>query len=450
MSPDGEHVAYVGFTTAGYDIWLMALDPEQWLPVMPPVPDHPPTRGGMPEEGDEGAPTTVDAKRYVAGKTFFPRAIFPTAFDVQSAGFGTELGVELGVFDVLGFHQLTARFAYLLAQKEPVGSVTYVFDRLFPTFIFSASRGFFLRNGFTRYDYDYDGLSGGSDTGYVVNGYRESIVAADGAIRLPVYRHPRYTVSTGARYRFSHIVNLDAKEGDIDPNAPISNLPEVGDIAQVDLDIAFDSREGVRFGYSREQGTRVAATLSIVDQALGGDYGDLRVQASGEQAFKMPWRGHQVLALRLSGGASAGGIERRGAFFLGGWPSEQDVFRSLLARTPLSTARILRGYRAGQFGGRYFFVGNVEYRMPLADVDRGLGTLPMFLRRVVLIPYSDVGRAWTDPLKFEDVAWSIGASLVFQFRVGYLEDIELFLDYAHGFHDDSGLNTFRAVVARSF
>ena len=57
-------------------------------------------------------------------------------------------------------------------------------------------------------------------------------------------------------------------------------------------------------------------------------------------------------------------------------------FRSLLARTPFSQTRLLRGYRSGQFGGRYFFVSNMEYRIPLADTDRGLGTLPMFMRRI--------------------------------------------------------------------
>ncbi len=450
VSPDGEYVAYVGYGANGYDIWVMDFDPDKWLPVMPPVTDLPPAHSTNPQRGG-ASPTTLDAKRYRAIKTFFPRAIFPTAFDVQSSGFGTELGIELGITDVLGFHTLIGRFAYLLAPfNQPVGSAAYVLDRLFPTFILGLSRGFALRNGFTRYEYDYDVLPQGSDTGYLVTGYRESIVTVDGTVRVPVYRHSRYSVNAQARYRFTHIVNLDAEAGSIDPNAPISRLPEVGDIAQVDLNLGYDSQEGARFGYGSQQGNRLSVGLTIIDEALGGDFGDLQVRVDGEQNFKMPWRGHQVLALRASGGASAGGIRRRGAFFVGGYPEEQDVFRSLLARTPFGTGGILRGYRRGQFGGRYFFVGNMEYRIPLADVDRGLGTLPMFLRRVVLIPHSDVGSAWTAPIQFSDLHWSAGGALVFSFRMGYLENIELFLDYAHGFDDETGLNVFRAIVARSF
>ena len=36
------------------------------------------------------------------------------------------------------------------------------------------------------------------------------------------------------------------------------------------------------------------------------------------------------------------------------------------------------------------------------------------------------------------------------FKLGYLDGIDLFLQYAHGFDEKFGLDTFRAMVARSF
>ncbi len=221
-------------------------------------------------------------------------------------------------------------------------------------------------------------------------------------------------------------------------------------MAQVNLDLVYDSQYGAKFGYGAVAGTRAAIGIAVLDRALGGDYGDIQGRVTLEQNVQMPWRGHQVLALRASGGASAGGLRRRGAFFVGGLPEEQDVFRSLLARTPVSTAGVIRGYRRGQFGGRYFFVTNAEYRIPVADVDRGLGTLPALLRRVALVPYVDAGMAWTRPLTFKDVAWGVGTSLVFTFRLGYLESVSLFFDYAHGFQDETGLDVLRLLVARNF
>ena len=48
------------------------------------------------------------------------------------------------------------------------------------------------------------------------------------------------------------------------------------------------------------------------------------------------------------------------------------------------------------------------------------------------------------------VAGSVGASLIFSFRVGYGERVDLFFQYARGLDADIGLDTFRVMVARSF
>ena len=447
VSPTGDAVAYVGFTSEGYDLWLLPFDPDLWLPALP-------AGDVVPAPHDERPARNITrrARRYRPGRTMYPRTLFPTALDVQASSFATEVGLELGVSDVLGFHSLLGRFAYLMPPfNQPVGSLQYTFNRLLPVFSLGVSRGFAVRNGFTRYVYDYDQLVSQEDGGsYELSGYREVIWSANGSMNVPVIRDARYNVSAAVGYRFTNYRNLDEGAGNGDPNAPLPRLPETGNVAQVNLDLVYDSQYGAKFGYGAVAGTRVAVGVAVLDPALGGDYGDIQGRASVEQNVQMPWRGHQVLALRASGGASAGGLRRRGAFFVGGLPEEQDVFRSLLARTPVSTAGVIRGYRRGQFGGRYFFVTNAEYRIPVADVDRGLGTLPAMLRRVTLIPYVDAGMAWTNPLTFKDVAWGLGTSLVFTFRLGYLESVSLFFDYAHGFQDETGLDVFRLLVARSF
>jgi hypothetical protein len=160
--------------------------------------------------------------------------------------------------------------------------------------------------------------------------------------------------------------------------------------------------------------------------------------------------GAKCRALRIAGGASAGGLRGRGAFFVGGYSQQEDVIRTLLMRSAIGEGGVLRGYQPGAFAGRYYTVLNAEYRIPVADVERGLGSLPLFMRRVTMIPFVDLGGAWTrDNFTRQALHWGVGAALVLSFKVGYLDAIDLFVQYARGF-DEFGLDTFRATVAYSF
>ncbi|TPV96743.1 MAG: hypothetical protein B7733_03085 [Myxococcales bacterium FL481] len=89
------------------------------------------------------------------------------------------------------------------------------------------------------------------------------------------------------------------------------------------------------------------------------------------------------------------------------------MIRRALERNAYSQAGVLRGYAQGQFVGSYYAVFNVEYRMPLLDVDRGIGFAPFFMRSVVLIGLTDWGYAWCGRLRRKSFVGSVGASLIF-------------------------------------
>jgi hypothetical protein len=206
----------------------------------------------------------------------------------------------------------------------------------------------------------------------------------------------------------------------------------------------------VQYSWGAETGRVLRANVAVSDQRLGSDYGDLRVTGSYAEYLRMPWRGHQVLALRLSGGASSGGLRARGPFRLGGLDERQDVIRTVIARTALAEGTTLRGYNPSEFAGLYYGLFNVEYRIPLLDADRGVGSVPGFFERIVAVVFTDWGMAWTNPLKFADLAGSIGATLITNFKFGYGERASLFFQYAHGFDRDVGIDYFRVFVGRGF
>ncbi|SVE56375.1 uncharacterized protein METZ01_LOCUS509229, partial [marine metagenome] len=54
----------------------------------------------------------------------------------------------------------------------------------------------------------------------------------------------------------------------------------------------------------------------------------------------------------------------------------------------------IRGYFEGVRAGKYAWAGSVEYRVPLLNVDRGIGLLPSHLDRVSGSIFLDGGNAW--------------------------------------------------------
>lgn len=459
ISHDGSRIAYIGYSSSGFDLWVMDFDPDTWLAAMPTVSDLPDADDPKPElPGQDGRPPTLASSRYKPIKTLYPRTIFPTAFDFQSVGFGQSLGFETGVSDHVGFHSLALRFNYLLQERVANTSVTYAYRRLFPSFTLTFARGFNFRGGFTRFLYDRpDDLL----DRYVVNSaYRERTTLVDGSVSLPVVRHPRHRADVSFGYRWTRWTNLDADQIVIDPNAPATDLPAVGDAGRVDGRFSYSSlSDGLgRFTYGAEKGRSAAIGLAVVDEHLGGDFGDVLATASYREIIPMPWRGHQSLSLEARGGASAGGLRSRFPFCVGDFVASTDVIRRMLARDPLGAGgcSLLRGYPAvgdpqrGVIQGQYYSVLTAEYRIPIVDVDRGMGTLPFFFQRVGMIPFVDWGNAWRDEVDIGDFLWGAGAALVFSFRLGYVESINLFLHYARGFDDELGVNTFRAVITTVF
>ncbi|HVI02268.1 MAG TPA: hypothetical protein VM869_26325, partial [Enhygromyxa sp.] len=453
ISHAGDQIAYVGYTSSGYDVWVMDFDPDALLRPMTPIPAWPTPSDPTPErEADAGRKPSLASKPYRFYRTFFPRTLFPSAFEFEFGTLFSSLGLTLAVEDVIGFHSLVGSFQWLTGIDRPSGSVSYRISRLFPTFAFGFGRDYRVRESYQRYVYDPPpGTIGyGPDQPYLIEGYLEQITSFAAEMDIPVLRLARHNADFTLAYDFINYQNVDDFDDLVDPNAPASNLPAVGNVASAHIAFSYDNREGVRYSWGAETGRALRTNLTISDRRLGSDYGDVRFTASYAEFLRMPWPGHQVLALRLSGGASAGGLRGRGPFRLGGLAEEQDVIRTVIARDAFGEGTTLRGYNPSAFSGLYYGLFNAEYRIPLIDVDRGFGSVPAMFERLVLAMFTDWGMAWTDPIKLKDLAGSIGATLIASLKFGYGERAALFFQYAHGFHAERGIDYFRVFVGRNF
>jgi hypothetical protein len=451
ISHDGTRMVYVGFSAIGYDLWVMKFDPAEFIDPLPVQDDLPATDlPDPPLPGDRGRPAALGTRRYQPIRTLYPRVLTPASLDFGNTGnLGTDLGLKTAIADVVGFHALTGTFRHYFRFGEPTGSASYTYSQLLPSFRVEFVRGLRLFDDTQRFIYDNQRPDGAFEP-YAITGYRERETTVRAAVTVPVIRHPIHSASATLTYGFTRLRDLDQNRELVDPNAPVSVPPAVGDIGRVDLDLEYSGLRAVRYSYADETGRSAAVRLAVVDRHLGGQFGDIQVAASYSERVRMPWRGHQVLALRLSGGAAAGGLGRIGSFRIGGNPNQEDVIEAFLRRAPFGEAGKLRGFAQTAARGNYFAVLNAEYRIPFADVERGLGTLPVFMRRVTSVLFADYGGAWSEGFTRKDLMLGLGASLIFSFRVGYRESIDLFVTYAHGFHREVGADLLRVLVARSF
>jgi len=451
VSNDGTRMVYVGYSSTGYDLWAMKFEPAAFFAPMPVQDDLPQADDPAPTLAeDRGRPSLLRSRRYQPIRTMFPRVLLPGSLDVGSSGLGTDLGVSATIRDIVGHHALSATYRHYFRFNEPTGAVDYTFSQLLPGF----SAGFVRRlvvydTQGQRFNYNNESPSGVLES-YLLTGYRERQTSGYARISVPVIRHPMHTANAEATYEFTRLRDLDEDREAIDPNAPVSLPPAVGDIGSLNFALRYNGLRGTRHSYLEETGRSAAVNVSIVDRHLGGKYGDLKILGTYSERVRMPWRGHQVLALRLGAGASAGGLGRLGAFRVGGPVQQEDVIQTFLRRSAFGEAGALRGFSPGAFRGTYFLVLNTEYRIPIVDIERGMSALPGFLRRITAIPFLDYGGAWNGAISRAKLKIGAGASLVFSFRIGYRETVDLFLTYAHGFDHEYAIDALRFLVARSF
>ena len=70
-------------------------------------------------------------------------------------------------------------------------------------------------------------------------------------------------------------------------------------------------------------------------------------------------------------------------------------------------------------------VANLDYRVPLARVERGIGTWPVFLRDVHGAAFADVGSAGNAMDTLPAAAFSMGGELAARVTLGYSWNLSL-------------------------
>lgn len=380
--------------------------------VVEAVVQAPVTRQQIAADEEAPAPEQAalrDERAYLALRSVYPRAWLPAGFADRGL---TAFGASTFGADALGWHRYLATLLWEASQREPLGSLEYVlYDRQF----FAVTRELKALA--------WTGAAGDQD----ITVYERATTAQWVSV-LPWLRLQR-------RIYFGFGAGLDRTER-VDVNGPTARAHDAR-VAAAYVD--YDARGAHWLSEGVNRGAR-ARLLYETYQPFGGGF-DGAVWRLDVQGF-VPL-GRSVLAAQLIEARASGTTER---FQLGG-------ATTLL---PLSVPRLndrdiaLRGYRGdeAQLRGRNARLATLEWRTPIADIDRHAMVPPVGIKRLSAAVFFDVGAAW-DSGSSRSYRRGLGAEVLGEVKLAYLLELQLRAGVARGL-DDPGTTRAYLAFGRAF
>jgi len=408
-SPDGTRLAYAGAVPAGgYDIFELAVDRAAWTPAPAYLDDKPPAIEITDSEAKVSAP-----RPYRALETLAPQTWTGTLDATTHTASLTTSGS-----DAVGLHSYVLGLGMDLDTGDANVGASYSYSGWRQGFAVAGSRTVLERGGWR-----IDGVN---------RAYREEDWSGVVSIGLPVELRPSSSWSASVQYNADYYRLVTPPTTMIDPNQRVP-VPAVTDYFQSGLStrVGYSHVHATTFSMGPIDGIDGVASLRIDHPALGARYRNVTLAYSGDAYLKL-WGKTPVLALRVVGALRAGDLLRPGSYGLGGVPA-QDVVNSIVYSTRTAPIGYLHGFPARTVVGNQYHLANLEYRQELWQIEHGLATLPIYLRRLNLALLSDLGTAFDTTFDASrNVRWSTGAALRLDAFFGYFVPGTFEIGYARG------------------
>jgi Tol biopolymer transport system component len=416
ISPDGQRLVYVGYTSYGFDLFSMTLDPARFRDAPPFVDTRP-----APSETEQ-IDASVERRDYSPWGTLRPYAY---GLDLTPDAFGQQLGVSTTGGDVVGRHTWAARVGVGLARGDVTLDAAYGYRGL-PVAL--SGRVFRLVS-------PQGGLQvGGEDRTWIADDVGVDVGASY------TFRRALASDSIAAGYTLRWLGQAEPFGGALDPNDPGPLLPERGRLAQLRLGWSYATVRRFVYDISPSEGAFLAANVAAAHPLLGSQFRSVSLSYVMQGYFRNPvWRLH-VLALRYAGGVSEGDLGRRGVFSVGGFPTVSIV--DALTQFILVGGAALRGYPTGVRFGTQYHLAQAEYRFPLFRPQVGPATLPVYVNRLYAGVFLDVGDAFNGRLDLATFLVGTGAELYADVTLGYFLPFTLRFGVARGLSDGGVTQTY--------
>jgi Tol biopolymer transport system component len=408
-SPDGKTLAFASYSSKGYDIHSMDLDPSSWKPAEPYVDRYP-----QVQYADKAVETS--SRPYSPLSTIYPRFWLPW-FGYSYAS-GTMVGALTFGQDVIQRHQYFATVLYGPKNGRVWYSIDYFYDGFYPTLHFQASD-----NDVTYSDFLRDAMG--------TKDYVERDRTVGASLILPLLKTAsQHELTIGyQRKEISNLTGLPPWPGYSGP------LPAQGDLVSGRLSYQYNSARRYALSISPEQGRTIAVGTERFAKSLGSDYQYTKYSADWHEYLKLPWK-HQVLLLRAFAGTSTGQATPQGAYQLGG-DNPGDITLTVDDQNVT-----LRGYPANVLHGQKAALGSLEYRFPISLLEQGYDTKPFYYRKLHGAVFFEAGDAWNGTFHESDVRRSVGVEARLDMTLGYYLPLTLRFVIAKGLDEEGKLQIY--------
>lgn len=438
VSPDVRWLVYVGYHARGFDLYRLGLDIEG-SPVLDLRTERLDggTLGTSRENARVPAVTEPEGRDhpYNTLQTLYPRS---WTANIEDDGFGPRISVGTQGRDVVGNHAWSATANVGLVNPQPGFLFAYSYEGLRPSLRVELYRS--VGRGAWR-------------VGRSTPGYPEARFGGSAQVSVGI---PQRFQSHGITLRYD-AQYVDQPEGVpfsafVDPSYPPPTPPYQGFVGTARLTYSFSRQQRYTYDVSTHEGYGFVTSIRATDPVLGGNQRGAEFSFAGELFIPMPWdidRRAHVLAVRAAGGVAVNDTTRAN-FYLGGFPAiNAGDLLNVLANLGTGSGVALRGYPEATRRGDAYGMVNAEYRFPIVQIDRGILTLPVFLRRLYGGVFTDIGAAFfaSRGLRREQIAVGAGAELLADLMLGYYWNFTVRGGVARGFFGDDA--TFQGYLSLS-
>jgi hypothetical protein len=217
--------------------------------------------------------------------------------------------------------------------------------------------------------------------------------------RLRFRRALAFTLGSGMVWERRSVLDLDLSESELSFRRPDLRLAELWGTAEYS-----DVRRHA-FSFGPEDGVAAFVTgrarremdLPTDERGVGGSDRSFREVFGRIRAYRgIPGPGFadHVVALRATGGLARGPGADFSHYDVGGSAGDREPITGFSLFGGTSWFYTVRGFTNGVRSGRNAWSASLEYRVPLALVNRGAGLFPLHVDRVSASLFADAGNAW--------------------------------------------------------
>jgi hypothetical protein len=463
--PDGSKIAFQSFSTNGQDIAEMPWDRATWIsaghlqePMMNrgalgPVAD-PSTLLAQPEAEEEGPPVEEEAPEEdseeeserpplteLGGHPVGPYNPLPTLLPprfvvpgIYRSAFGYMGILQTGGVDTLRRYGYSGFLSYRTDAKYTGGGGSITVNRWLPV-VSAAANTYAVPYGDIYVDSPTN--VGPNVPGVESTGIRYWDRRSRGmlAVGLPL----KSNLAVFGRWSGTYRSPLHG----IPDTAYRPFLPTRGFLSQLGGGLRWVRGGSNTYSISPEGARLISLNAKLTPSLLGSytlgnedekqPFNQMQLTAEIREYMDIPFFANHVLAMRAAGGVSYGDHFRYGSFRLGGNYGESSYY--VLPDEYIS----LRGWPVAAVSGDWYYLGSAEYRFPIWRVDRGTGTIPLFVRSLHGAVFADIGSAFDDPAQPEPPLLGAGVELRLNTILGWGIPIQSRLGYAISVFPSGGI-----------